>query len=153
MAAGNSRCWSKCRDGEDIDAYGQDLQAYLANKYATKSQIKQNNSTLEKPLLLFLFLKDDEPDIQAEIDAHNDIFKSIDGNRQKMVKALGNSEEATMLQHRLDDMNQRWNDLKAKSASISRAWLLLLQIIKKGFIKDIIPLLSLKTHIVILQMD
>ncbi|KAK2506727.1 hypothetical protein MC885_001844, partial [Smutsia gigantea] len=59
-----------------------------------------------------------EKDIQAEIDAHNDIFKSIDGNRQKMVKALGNSEEATMLQHRLDDMNQRWNDLKAKSASI-----------------------------------
>ncbi|XP_069708268.1 utrophin isoform X5 [Phaenicophaeus curvirostris] len=57
-------------------------------------------------------------DIQAEIDAHNDIFKSIDGNRQKMVKALGNSEEAAVLQHRLDDMNQRWNDLKAKSANI-----------------------------------
>nr|XP_045014209.1 utrophin isoform X3 [Jaculus jaculus]XP_045014210.1 utrophin isoform X3 [Jaculus jaculus] len=63
-------------------------------------------------------LKQQVLDIQAEIDAHNDIFKSIDGNRQKMVKALGNSEEATMLQHRLDDMNQRWNDLKAKSASI-----------------------------------
>lgn len=60
-------------------------------------------------------------DIQAEIDAHSDIFKSLDGNRQKMVKALGNSEEATMLQHRLDDMNQRWNDLKAKSASIRSA--------------------------------
>ncbi|KAI1240834.1 Utrophin, partial [Lamprotornis superbus] len=59
-----------------------------------------------------------EKDIQAEIDAHNDIFKSIDGNRQKMVKALGNSEEAALLQHRLDDMNQRWNDLKAKSANI-----------------------------------
>uniref|UniRef100_A0A8D0GLV1 Utrophin n=1 Tax=Sphenodon punctatus TaxID=8508 RepID=A0A8D0GLV1_SPHPU len=57
-------------------------------------------------------------DIQAEIDAHNDIFKSIDGNRQKMVKAFGNSEEAALLQNRLDDMNQRWNDLKAKSASI-----------------------------------
>uniref|UniRef100_A0A8B9EK22 Utrophin n=1 Tax=Anser cygnoides TaxID=8845 RepID=A0A8B9EK22_ANSCY len=57
-------------------------------------------------------------DIQAEIDAHNDIFKSIDGNRQKMVKALGNSEEAALLQHRLDDMNHRWNDLKAKSANI-----------------------------------
>ncbi|XP_054018725.1 utrophin isoform X4 [Dryobates pubescens] len=57
-------------------------------------------------------------DIQAEIDAHNDIFKSIDGNRQKMVRALGNSEEAALLQHRLDDMNQRWNDLKAKSANI-----------------------------------
>ncbi|XP_069810343.1 utrophin isoform X2 [Dendropsophus ebraccatus] len=57
-------------------------------------------------------------DIQAEIDAHNDIFKSIDGNRQKMVKALGTSEEAALLQHRLDDMNQRWNDLKAKSSNI-----------------------------------
>ncbi|XP_074846537.1 utrophin isoform X2 [Carettochelys insculpta] len=63
-------------------------------------------------------LKKQVQDIQAEIDAHNDIFKSIDGNRQKMVKALGNSEEAALLQHRLDDMNQRWNDLKAKSASI-----------------------------------
>nr|XP_014437163.1 utrophin isoform X2 [Pelodiscus sinensis]XP_025035407.1 utrophin isoform X2 [Pelodiscus sinensis] len=63
-------------------------------------------------------LKKQIQDIQAEIDAHNDIFKSIDGNRHKMVKALGNSEEAALLQHRLDDMNQRWNDLKAKSASI-----------------------------------
>uniref|UniRef100_A0A8C8VJ87 Utrophin n=1 Tax=Pelusios castaneus TaxID=367368 RepID=A0A8C8VJ87_9SAUR len=63
-------------------------------------------------------LKKQMQDIQAEIDAHNDIFKSIDGNRHKMVKALGNSEEAALLQHRLDDMNQRWNDLKAKSASI-----------------------------------
>ncbi|XP_031468268.1 utrophin isoform X8 [Phasianus colchicus] len=35
-----------------------------------------------------------------------------------MVKALGNSEEAALLQHRLDDMNQRWNDLKVKSANI-----------------------------------
>lgn len=57
-------------------------------------------------------------DIQAEIDAHNDIYKSVDGNKSKMVKALGSSEEAVFLQHRLDDMNQRWSDLKAKSASI-----------------------------------
>nr|XP_033791495.1 utrophin isoform X2 [Geotrypetes seraphini] len=63
-------------------------------------------------------LKNQVQDIQAEIDAHNDIFKSIDGNRQKMVKALGSSEESMLLQNRLDDMNQRWNDLKAKSASI-----------------------------------
>uniref|UniRef100_A0A3Q3X6X5 Uncharacterized protein n=1 Tax=Mola mola TaxID=94237 RepID=A0A3Q3X6X5_MOLML len=43
---------------------------------------------------------------------------SVDGNKSKMVKALGSSEEAVFLQHRLDDMNQRWSDLKAKSASI-----------------------------------
>ncbi|XP_072437733.1 utrophin-like isoform X5 [Chiloscyllium punctatum] len=57
-------------------------------------------------------------DIQAEIDAHNDIFKSIDGNRHRMMKVLGNSEEAALLQHRLDDMNQRWGDLKTKSVNI-----------------------------------
>lgn len=63
-------------------------------------------------------------DIQAEIDAHNDIYKSVDGNKSKMVKALGSSEEAAFLQHRLDDMNQRWNDLKVKSASIRSGTLL-----------------------------
>ncbi|XP_037397395.1 utrophin isoform X7 [Pygocentrus nattereri] len=57
-------------------------------------------------------------DIQAEIDAHNDVFKSVEGNKVRMVKALGSSEEAVFLQQRLDDMNQRWNELKAKSANI-----------------------------------
>lgn len=57
-------------------------------------------------------------DIQAEIDAHNDIYKSVDGNKSKMVKALGSSDEAVFLQNRLDDMNQRWSDLKVKSANI-----------------------------------
>ncbi|XP_034555010.1 dystrophin isoform X2 [Notolabrus celidotus] len=57
-------------------------------------------------------------DIQAEIDAHNDIYRSVEGNKSKMVKALGSSDEAVFLQHRLDDMNQRWSDLKAKSANI-----------------------------------
>ncbi|KAI2650013.1 Utrophin [Labeo rohita] len=60
----------------------------------------------------------DVSDIQAEIEAHNDVFRSVEGNKMKMVKALGSSEEAVFLQQRLDDMNQRWNDLKAKSANI-----------------------------------
>ncbi|KAI5096115.1 utrophin [Silurus meridionalis] len=63
-------------------------------------------------------LKGQLDDIQAEIDAHNDVFKSVDGNKLRMVKALGSSEEAVFLQQRLDDMNQRWNELKAKSANI-----------------------------------
>ncbi|XP_058469744.1 utrophin isoform X4 [Solea solea] len=63
-------------------------------------------------------LKRQLEDIQAEIDAHNDIYKNVDGNKSKMVKALGSSEEAVFLQQRLDDMNQRWSDLKAKSANI-----------------------------------
>ncbi|XP_067302899.1 utrophin-like isoform X1 [Pseudorasbora parva] len=63
-------------------------------------------------------LKAQLEDIQAEIEAHNDVFRSVEGNKMKMVKALGSSEEAVFLQQRLDDMNQRWNDLKTKSANI-----------------------------------
>ncbi|XP_047663229.1 utrophin isoform X2 [Tachysurus fulvidraco] len=63
-------------------------------------------------------LKGQLDDIQVEIDAHNDVFKSVDGNKLRMVKALGSSEEAVFLQQRLDDMNHRWNELKAKSANI-----------------------------------
>lgn len=63
-------------------------------------------------------LKAQLEDIQAEIEAHNDVFRSVEGNKLKMVKALGGSEEAVFLQQRLDDMNQRWSDLKAKSANI-----------------------------------
>ncbi|XP_033917143.1 utrophin isoform X1 [Melopsittacus undulatus] len=106
-----------------VQASHKDLESFLkwlqeaettVNVLADASQrenIAQDSACIRE-------LRKQMQDIQAEIDAHNDIFKSIDGNRQKMVKALGNSEEAALLQHRLDDMNQRWNDLKAKSANI-----------------------------------
>lgn len=101
------------RDLENFMKWLQEAET-TANVLADASQ--RENALQDS--ILARELRQQMLDIQAEIDAHNDIFKSIDGNRQKMVKALGNSEEATMLQHRLDDMNQRWNDLKAKSASI-----------------------------------
>ncbi|XP_059842070.1 utrophin-like isoform X5 [Hypanus sabinus] len=80
-------------------------------KAAQKEDTSKDSAELKE-------LKHQWHDIQAEIDAHNDIFKNIDGNRQKMVKVLGNSEEAVLLQQRLDDMNQRWSDLKSKSVNI-----------------------------------
>ncbi|XP_045400474.1 utrophin isoform X2 [Lemur catta] len=106
-----------------VQASRRDLENFLKwiQEAETTVNVLADASQREDALqdsILARELKQQMQDIQAEIDAHNDIFKSIDGNRQKMVKALGNSEEATMLQHRLDDMNQRWNDLKAKSASI-----------------------------------
>ncbi|XP_033091049.1 utrophin isoform X3 [Trachypithecus francoisi] len=106
-----------------VQASHRDLENFLKwiQEAETTVNVLADASHRENALqdsILARELKQQMQDIQAEIDAHNDIFKSIDGNRQKMVKALGNSEEATMLQHRLDDMNQRWNDLKAKSASI-----------------------------------
>ncbi|XP_036078207.1 utrophin isoform X2 [Rousettus aegyptiacus] len=106
-----------------VQASRRDLENFLKwiQEAETTVNVLADASQRENALQDAVLAKDltrQMQDIQAEIDAHNDIFKSIDGNRQKMVKALGNSEEATMLQHRLDDMNQRWNDLKAKSASI-----------------------------------
>uniref|UniRef100_A0A9J8BHJ6 Utrophin n=1 Tax=Cyprinus carpio carpio TaxID=630221 RepID=A0A9J8BHJ6_CYPCA len=78
---------------------------------AQREELSQDSAHIKE-------LKGQLGDIQAEIEAHNDVFRSVDGNKMKMVKALGSSEEAVFLQQRLDDMNQRWNDLKAKSANI-----------------------------------
>ncbi|XP_027706465.1 utrophin isoform X3 [Vombatus ursinus] len=106
-----------------VQASFQDLENFLKwmPEAETTANVLENAAQQENALQdtgLAKQLKKQIQDIQAEIDAHNDIFKNIDGNRQNMVKALGNSDEAAVLQHRLDDMNQRWNDLKAKSASI-----------------------------------
>ncbi|KAG2468093.1 UTRO protein, partial [Polypterus senegalus] len=77
-----------------------------------------NKEDLSQDNVHMKMLRNQLEDIQAEIDAHNDIFKNIDSNKNKMVKALGSSDEAVFLQQRLDDMNQRWSELKAKSATI-----------------------------------
>ncbi|KAI1897629.1 hypothetical protein AGOR_G00085230 [Albula goreensis] len=114
-----------CLDAElkSLQASLKDLEGFLkwlqeaettVNVLADASQreeLSQDSARIKE-------LRGQLEDIQAEIDAHNDIFKSVDGNRPKMVKALGNSEEAMFLQQRLDDMNQRWTELKAKSANI-----------------------------------
>ncbi|XP_057175633.1 dystrophin isoform X1 [Triplophysa rosa] len=78
---------------------------------AQREELSQDSAHIKE-------LKGQLVDIQAEIEAHNDVFRSVEGNKLKMVKALGSSEEAVFLQQRLDDMNQRWNDLKAKSTNI-----------------------------------
>ncbi|XP_048842550.1 utrophin isoform X1 [Brienomyrus brachyistius] len=112
-------------EGELKDLQGSlmELESFLkwlqeaettANVLADASQredLSQDSASIKE-------LRGQLEDIQAEIDAHNDIFKSVDGNRCKMVKSLGSTEEASFLQQRLDDMNQRWGDLKAKSANI-----------------------------------
>uniref|UniRef100_A0A8C1QGP9 Dystrophin n=1 Tax=Cyprinus carpio TaxID=7962 RepID=A0A8C1QGP9_CYPCA len=85
--------------------------ANVLSDAAQREELSQDSAHIKE-------LKGQLGDIQAEIEAHNDVFRSVDGNKMKMVKALGSSEEAVFLQQRLDVMNQRWNDLKAKSANI-----------------------------------
>ncbi|KAG7267001.1 hypothetical protein CRUP_000726, partial [Coryphaenoides rupestris] len=89
-----------------------DRQAHL------DCELKGLQASLRELEAFLKWLQEAETTVNAEIDAHNDIYRSVEANKSKMVKALGSSEEAVFLQHRLDDMNQRWSDLKAKSANI-----------------------------------
>ncbi|XP_041114936.1 dystrophin isoform X1 [Polyodon spathula] len=57
-------------------------------------------------------------DLQAEIEAHTEVFHSLDENGQKILKSLEGSEDATLLHRRLDNMNVRWSELHKKSFSI-----------------------------------
>ncbi|XP_054021782.1 dystrophin isoform X4 [Dryobates pubescens] len=57
-------------------------------------------------------------ELQAEIDAHTDIFHNLDENGQKILRSLEGSEDATLLHRRLDNMNLRWSELRKKSLNI-----------------------------------
>uniref|UniRef100_A0A4W3GT32 Dystrophin n=1 Tax=Callorhinchus milii TaxID=7868 RepID=A0A4W3GT32_CALMI len=57
-------------------------------------------------------------DLQSEIEAHTDIYHNLDENGQKILKSLQGSEDAILLQRRLDDMNSRWTELRKKSLNI-----------------------------------
>uniref|UniRef100_A0A8D0GQV4 Dystrophin n=1 Tax=Sphenodon punctatus TaxID=8508 RepID=A0A8D0GQV4_SPHPU len=57
-------------------------------------------------------------DLQTEIEAHTDIFHNLDENGQKILRSLEGSEDAALLQRRLDNMNFRWSELRKKSLNI-----------------------------------
>uniref|UniRef100_A0A671LEG0 Dystrophin-like n=1 Tax=Sinocyclocheilus anshuiensis TaxID=1608454 RepID=A0A671LEG0_9TELE len=57
-------------------------------------------------------------DLQAEIDAHREIYHSLDENGQRIVSSLEGTDNAVVLQKRLDDMGHRWHELCNKVMSI-----------------------------------
>ncbi|XP_051561078.1 dystrophin-like isoform X2 [Myxocyprinus asiaticus] len=57
-------------------------------------------------------------DLQTEIDAHREMYHSLDENGQRIVSSLEGTDNAVVLQKRLDDMGQRWHELCNKVMSI-----------------------------------
>ncbi|XP_051982361.1 dystrophin isoform X4 [Xyrauchen texanus] len=57
-------------------------------------------------------------DLQTEIDAHQEMYHSLDENGQRIVSSLEGTDNAAVLQKRLDDMGQRWHELCNKVMSI-----------------------------------
>ncbi|XP_028047173.1 dystrophin, isoforms A/C/F/G/H isoform X3 [Monomorium pharaonis] len=54
----------------------------------------------------------------SEIETHRDVYASLNGTGRKLLSSLASQDDAVMLQRRLDEMNQRWHHLKAKSMAI-----------------------------------
>ena len=57
-------------------------------------------------------------DLQDEVEQHRDMYLSLDTTGKKLVSGLDTQEDATLLHRRLEEMNQRWSYLKAKSIAI-----------------------------------
>ncbi|XP_061510177.1 dystrophin isoform X2 [Anopheles gambiae] len=57
-------------------------------------------------------------DLQSEIDANRKVYEGLDNTGRKLLRSLTSQEDAVMLQHKLDEMNQRWNHLNSRSAAI-----------------------------------
>ncbi|XP_040580779.1 dystrophin isoform X3 [Lepeophtheirus salmonis] len=57
-------------------------------------------------------------DLQDEIDTERENFLSLSSNGRKLINNLDGQEDAALLKKRLEEMNQRWNYLKAKSIAI-----------------------------------
>lgn len=57
-------------------------------------------------------------ELQQEMEIKSQSLNSLDTSGRKLLGSLSSQEDAVMLQRRLEEMNQRWNQLKTRSVTI-----------------------------------
>ena len=62
------------------------------------------------------------------MEQHRDIYLALDSTGKKLVSGLDTQEDATLLHTRLEQMNQRWSYLKAKSIAIRYITLVIISV-------------------------
>jgi len=59
-----------------------------------------------------------QQELQQEMETKSQSLNSLDTSGRKLLGSLSSQEDAVMLQRRLEEMNQRWNQLKNRSVTI-----------------------------------
>ncbi|XP_030374129.1 dystrophin, isoforms A/C/F/G/H isoform X6 [Scaptodrosophila lebanonensis] len=94
-----------------LQSFDRAMDQFLAFLSETETLCENAEADIDRNPLMF-------KDLQSEIETHRVVYDRLDGTGRKLLGSLTSQEDAVMLQRRLDEMNQRWNNLKSKSIAI-----------------------------------
>ncbi|MXQ97954.1 hypothetical protein E5288_WYG002264 [Bos mutus] len=107
----------KCERGQTmLWEYESGLAMAMKSGSGSLAEQVQANSPTENDAMSSILLS--LVDLQGEIEAHTDIYHNLDENGQKILRSLEGSDDAVLLQRRLDNMNFKWSELRKKSLNI-----------------------------------
>ncbi|XP_026807467.1 dystrophin-like [Rhopalosiphum maidis] len=103
----------------------QNLDKSLDNFLGWLSEAESSMETIEAEFDRCNTLKRDNTtamnqlkELQQEMETKSQSLNSLDTSGRKLLGNLSSQEDAVMLQRRLEEMNQRWNQLKNRSVTI-----------------------------------
>ncbi|XP_032828779.1 dystrophin isoform X4 [Petromyzon marinus] len=109
--------------GKRVQQYHLDLERFLAwlSEAETTANVLEDASQKEGVLEGSRDARNVQrqwKELQAEIDAHQEVQRGLDDGGARVVASLQGTEPAAQLQRRLDNMNRRWADLKRRALTI-----------------------------------